>query len=613
VITEDQLLISFLKAVPLLGTLKEEMLAQLVSRVDRVFIKGGEWVFRKGQLGSNLYIIRSGLVEVVAEHATPPTILRILGRSEFFGELALIERAPHSASIRALRDTELLKIHQTDFIKLIEENPEVSLDLSRYLCRRLLNQKLTGTIRASASKRSQYIGVLTLFVLHQEVSFNHIRATIQEKLAEGLDIGFLDSDSAIAATGEYADEHKFGRLLDRYERTHDLVVLIAEKNTSNLEWIRFCMRQADRVVIFAHVEISPETVPVDDLLKGHDLALFGAKQTHHQIASWVDYLKPLSHFHLREGNTLTTDIDRMCRRLLSTSTGIILCGGGARALAHIGAIIGLNEAGLTIDRIGGVSMGAFLGALFAMGHKPVDVRNICMRELGPNPFDDYNFPAVSIIKAKKARRMMERVFGRCTIESLPIDFFCLSSDLVSAEPVVHRRGEIVTSVGASISIPGIAPPIAKAGQLLVDGGVLNNLPTDVMRDQGEGPIIACDLIAGEKIEDKSMQLPEVPIPGISRLFKQGSVGLPNILQTLTRASMLGSLQSRWEQQAIADLVICPNMEHIGFFDWKKIDEAIDSGYKEALKILKLAWQDGRLQRIITKRPKLVLADRGETG
>jgi NTE family protein len=270
----------------------------------------------------------------------------------------------------------------------------------------------------------------------------------------------------------------------------------------------------------------------------------------------------------------------------------------------------LQEAGIQIDRIGAVSLGAFIGALFAMGYGPKDVRSVCLQELGSNPFDDYTFPAVSLIKAKKARRMMQHVFGRCTIESLPIDFFCLSSDLVSAQPVIHRRGDIVTSVGASVSIPGIAPPIRKSGKLLVDGGVLNNLPTDIMRDQSEGPIIASDLLVGKKIEDTSMKLPGAPIPGFSQLFARGSAGLPNILQILTRTSILGSLRCRWEQQAIADLVVCTNMEHIGFFDWEKIDEAIESGYQEALCVLKAARQDGRLNRIVAQRPKLVLADRG---
>lgn len=611
-ITQDQLLISFLKVVPLLAALKEDVLAQLSSRVENVFIKGSEWVFRKGKLGSNLYIIRSGLVEVVDENITPSTILRILGRSEFFGELSLIEKAPHSASIRALRDTELLKIHQEDFIKLINDHPGVALDLSRYLCRRLLHQRLNRGVGAGSSKRAQYMGVLTLFSLHREVPFSLICSAIHQELDKRLDISFLDGDSACTTGESGTREREFGRLLDRYERTHELVVLVAEKATSSPEWVRFCIRQADRIVLFVHVKTLPEQITIDDSLGGHDLALFGTKRTDDQVAAWLDAIKPLSHFHLREGQAFSVDIARMCRRLVSASVGVVFCGGGARALSHIGAVIGLQEAGLQIDRIGGVSMGAFLGALFAMGYRPDDVRNICMRELGPNPFDDYTFPAVSLIKAKKARRMMARVFGKRTIEGLPIDFFCVSSDLVSAQAVVHRRGDIVTSVGASISIPGIAPPIAKEGKLLVDGGVLNNLPTDVMRDQGEGPIVACDLIAGADMEDTSMQLPAVPIPGFSRLFMRDSVRLPNILQILTRTSMLSSLRSRQEQQLTADLVICPHMEHIGFYDWKKMDEAIEAGHNEAVHMLETARQDGQLQRILNSRPKRVLADRGES-
>lgn len=609
-ITQNQLLISFLKSVPLLAALKEGMLTEIASRVEKVYIKGGEWVFHEGELGSNMYVIRSGLVQVVAENTTPPTILRVLGRSEFFGELALLEQATHSASIRALRDTELIKIHQKDFIRLIKDHPRVVLDLSRYLCKRLCNQSLSREAGIGSSKRAQYLGVLTLLSLHGEVPFNFICSSIHQTLAKRLDVGFLDGDSACTAHENGTMKQDFGRLLDRYERSHELVVLVAGKATSSPEWVSFCIRQADRIVMFSHVETPPARVPIDDSLERHDLALFGAERTDAQVAAWLDATKPLSHFHLREGETFQDDIARMCRRLVSASVGVVFCGGGARALAHVGAVIGLQEAGLEIDRIGGVSMGAFLGALFAMGCSTEDVRSICMQELGPNPFDDYTIPFISLIKAQKASRMLKRVFGKRTIEGLLIDFFCVSADLVSAQAVVHRRGNLVTAVGASISIPGIAPPVAHEGKLLVDGGVLNNLPTDIMRDQGEGPVVACDLITGGNMKDTSIQ-PPVPIPGFSRLFRRGSAKLPNILQTLTRTSVLSSVRNGREQQAMADLVVCPHMEHIGFFDWKKVDEAIETGRDEIIRVLNIARQDGRLQRILNSRPNLVLADRGE--
>lgn len=613
-ITDDDLLISFLKAVPLLSALKEEMLAALASKASKSFIKGGEWVFREGEIGRKMYVIRTGLVEVIAESVSPPATLRILGRSEFFGELALIENVPHSASIRTLRDTELIRIDQIDFLQLIEENPEVSLDLNRQLCKRLLNQRLLRVSGSGLSKRPQYIGILTLFSMHRDVPFNRICAAIRNIFTEELDIGFLNQDAVCLSDKNPTNEREFGRLLDRYERTHELVVLIAEKSTSSFEWIRFCLRQADRTVIIAHVNTSPshETI-LGDSIDGYDLALFGPETRGEQVVHWLDTVRPLSHFHLRDDERLNADIARMCRRLLSVSIGIVLCGGGARALSHIGVVTGLLEAGIQIDRIGGVSMGAFIGALFAMGYGPEEVRRLCLLELGPNPFDDYNFPAVSLIKGKKARRMMRRIFGQRTIESLPIDFYCLSSDLISAQAVVHRRAEIVTSVGASLSIPGIAPPIRKADQLLVDGGVLNNLPTDVMREQGEGPIIASDLFAGKTIEDTGGQRPRGPISLMSRFFIRDSFGLPNIFQTLTRTTTLSSMCSRAEKQAIADMVVCPNMEHISFFDWNKIDKAIESGYEETGRVIEAARQDGSLDRILSKRPKLVFADRGVSG
>ena len=100
------------------------------------------------------------------------------------------------------------------------------------------------------------------------------------------------------------------------------MVLVAGKATSSPEWVSFCIRQADRIVMFSHVETPPERVPIDDSLEGHDLALFGAERTDAQVAAWLDTTKPLSHFHLREGETFQDDIARMCRRLVSASVGV---------------------------------------------------------------------------------------------------------------------------------------------------------------------------------------------------------------------------------------------------------------------------------------------------
>ncbi|MDP6931787.1 MAG: patatin-like phospholipase family protein, partial [Myxococcota bacterium] len=194
----------------------------------------------------------------------------------------------------------------------------------------------------------------------------------------------------------------------------------------------------------------------------------------------------------------------------------------------------------------------------------------------------------------------------------PIDFFCLSSDLLSAEAHVHRQGDVVTAVGASMSIPGVAPPIQDGNRLLVDGGVLNNLPTDVMHRQAEGPIIACDINSSGDSEETSVQLPAAPIPGIARLFGAGGQSLPNIIQTLARTSLLASVQSTDAKHAIAEVVVASRVSDIGFFEFHRVGETIERGYDAAMRALEEAKERGLYDELISGRPRsLVKAERSE--
>jgi signal-transduction protein with cAMP-binding, CBS, and nucleotidyltransferase domain len=101
-----------LSAVPLLSVLPEEVRRALAKRAEVVRVGARDWVFRQGDEGDALFVIRIGLVQVVKESGSAEEVIRVLGRGEFFGELALLDGAPRSASIRTLRDTELIRISQ---------------------------------------------------------------------------------------------------------------------------------------------------------------------------------------------------------------------------------------------------------------------------------------------------------------------------------------------------------------------------------------------------------------------------------------------------------------------------------------------------------------------
>jgi predicted acylesterase/phospholipase RssA len=287
---------------------------------------------------------------------------------------------------------------------------------------------------------------------------------------------------------------------------------------------------------------------------------------------------------------LNESLAAAARRLAGRSVGLVLSGGGARGFAHIGAIEELVAAGYTIDRVGGCSMGAFIGAMFALGMDIDEIDARCYEEwVRRNPLSDYRLPRHSLIRGERVRAMLARNLPG-TIEELPLDYFCVSGDLPTAELVVHRRGELWRAVGASMSLPGLVAPQLIGNRMLVDGGVLNNLPVDVMAAAGEGPVIAVDVT--NRFEARAQAEPNGRTR--PRRFRRRAPAvdadppLPGFTETLARALLLGSVDTAEAARTHADLVITPPNDGVGILEFHQLDRMREAGRRAAQEALQQA-------------------------
>ncbi len=257
-------------------------------------------------------------------------------------------------------------------------------------------------------------------------------------------------------------------------------------------------------------------------------------------------------------------------------------------MAHLGVIEELKSAGLHFDRVGGVSLGSLVAAATAMGLDPVAAYEAFERNfVATNPTNDFAIPAFSLLRGAKTRRLLQDAVGDRQIEALPLRFFCVSCDLIAREPVVHRTGRLADAVYASLAIPGVFPPVAtEEGQLLVDGGVLDNLPVATMARSGEGPVIAVD-VTGRIGNFGRAQRPGAERLGrpVRRVLTGSEAAVPRLGETIVRSVTVGSIDTVAAARLHADLVITPDVEGIGLMEWRALPRVRELGRQAARQAL----------------------------
>ncbi|MFT5134248.1 MAG: putative acylesterase/phospholipase RssA, partial [Gammaproteobacteria bacterium] len=294
----------------------------------------------------------------------------------------------------------------------------------------------------------------------------------------------------------------------------------------------------------------------------------------------------------------TDDYKRLCRFLTGNAISLVLGGGGARGCAHIGLIRAMRELDVPIDAIGGTSIGSIVASAYALGFNTDEMlANINTIARESNPIKDLTLPMVSLMTGGKLNKGLQKMYGDVQIEDLWVKYYSVSSNLTRAQTEVHRRGPVWKSVRASMSIPGQIPPVVFNGELHVDGGVLNNLPVDVMREVCDGIIIANNV--SPKVELNATGASEATQSGWGHMLDalnpfSRKVKMPGILNTLMRSGMLSSIQAINVSKAMADIYMSPPIEKFQLLDFGSSHEIEEVGYQYALEIMNKQMDDNEL-------------------
>ncbi len=228
-------------------------------------------------------------------------------------------------------------------------------------------------------------------------------------------------------------------------------------------------------------------------------------------------------------------------------------------------------------------MGAVIAAGPAMGWSLEELEHRIRKSfVDSDPLSDLAFPMLAMTRAKKVDRLLQEAYGEMDLADLVKPFFAVSTNLTSGRIEVHRRGLMRRAMRASIAIPGLLPPIVIDGQVLVDGAVLKNLPTEVMRQMHSGPIIGVDMSQARGVDANLIQHP----PSIWRLIVTGAWRRgPPIVSIMMRSATLTTDADLESSRAATDVLIQPMPDRLDIRDWKGFDLGVAAGYQAARDVL----------------------------
>ncbi|CAF1377531.1 unnamed protein product [Rotaria sordida] len=513
------------------------LVRQIDFALEWMLVEAGKALYRQDYKPQNVYIVLNGRVrsvllthdkkrrELIGEH----------GRGEMVGLIEVLMEMPRQSTTIAIRDTELAVIPSGLLNYIKWRHPRVVSHLIH-----VLSQKIYGTMQNTLTNRVGLAMPLAddefqeqATMLNKNLSTVAIVAVSDDVPLDAFTCELVHSLLAIGPTlhltqqliidrfgvsaFESINDYRLSAWLGQQEELHRIVVYQCDKQLT--AWTKRSLRQADCILIVGigwkepvkgSVEKEIERIAVraqKELVLLHRMGSLKPKGTAEWLKerNWCTF-----HQHIRCPERVfrninleclndytdllepdpdpTTDFARMARFLTGTAIGLVLGGGGSRGCAHVGMIQAMHEAGIPIDLIGGTSIGAFMGALWAdelniKGYIE-RARDWCKKMTSFwSKLLDLTYPITSMFTGAGFNGTIEEALLDVQIEDLWIPYFCITTDISASKMRVHTTGSVWRYVRASMTYAFYLPPMCDPydGHLLVDGCYVNNLPGSLWR------------------------------------------------------------------------------------------------------------------------------------
>jgi predicted acylesterase/phospholipase RssA/CRP-like cAMP-binding protein len=586
-----------------------DVLEQIETWLEWLTLGSGEILFRDGEPGDALYVVISGRIRVLsAGQDGRAEATAEVGRGELLGEMGVLTGAVRIATAKAIRDSELVRLSRAGLFALAKQHLEVMVRINTLLAHRLTTQD--G--RCAQARNAAH--TFTLLPCAAGTPLQTFGRELAEALARFGPTIYVTSTVLEEALGPGAAQASLNDArnaqivswLTELEIHHQYVVFEAAPELS--EWSRRCVRQADCVLLVGMTGATPQPAAHETaLLAGGEqrtelILLQNAGTIPWNAAAWLAARAPgsshnsfgtaLPHHLVRLGDSL--DVLHLARRLTGRALGLVLSGGGARGFGHIGALRAIRELDIVVDAVGGASMGAFMGAMYAAGMDDQIMLELAIQHGSRGALLDRTLPFFSFYASHKVTSQIRKFLGDQTIEDLPLPFFCVSANLSQGRQMVHTSGSVWQAVRASMAAAPIFTPFLSGDDLLVDGGFLNNIPVDIMRPRpGIATVIGVD---ASPLSSKTQAYDFGP--GISTwealryrfapVYKRKRP--PGILAVFAQIMDINGMYRQTFVKDQADLIVHLPLRGWGMLDFDDRSEIIETSYRAALTQL-AAWKE----------------------
>lgn len=569
------------------GEMDEDILRDIIGDFQWETYAAGQVVLRQGEAGDDAIIIVSGRVQAILSDGEVERVLGEVGSGSIVGELSLLSAAPRSATVIAVRETRVARMSRATLEKIMRTHPQFALHLMETIVQRQQRNFDQNYVEKPISLN------VALVPTHGGIDVADFAEQLRPHLAKHGEVLMMDRrrfDEMYGLESMLNQGHPTSAIvqlwLDELERLYDYVIYVADDDWS--PWTNWVVRSADRVLLVGEAARGPELGRLEEATLSHiykqrcELVLLHEPHIKQPsgTARWLEKRDIYRHYHIRKDDG--AHFARLARLMTGNGIGLVLSGGGARGYAHLGIIKALMELQVPIDAIGAVSMGAVIGGGLMCYMDYQTIRKQAGKLGSRKALLDFTFPTSALMRSKKVSRAMVTLYGDTDIEDGWLPFFCVSTNLSKALVNVHNSGRMKHAVRASLSIPGVFSPVVRDGDLVVDGGVMNNYPVDVMREVLQGGTIIGSLVSSRESKGRPYEIDD-HIDGWRTFFAGMIPGMkrrrvPSIIKVIMGATSVYSnyLLTDFEQRT--DLLLQTETHPYGTLDFDNHRELTQKGY-----------------------------------